>query len=161
LKDATLVKDEEHTINANKRMDTELMNKKLEESLHIAKKKLDTIVVDDEAAPKTKKQEKDAKTKNLNEPSMTVNSQTTSIMFLQNKLNQVISPSSSKPDDDDYDPEIDEDGLHMEESQSDLNSAASIPMAHREYEKILRQLEAECRTHIKCEQQMKLHIECL
>lgn len=34
-------------------------------------------------------------------------------------------------------------------------------MAHREYEKILRQLEAECRTHIKCEQQMKLHIECL
>ena len=37
----------------------------------------------------------------------------------------------------------------------------SIPMAHREYEKILRQLEAECRTHIKCEQQMKLHIECL
>ena len=145
LKDATLAKDDEH-----KRMDTELMNKKLEESLHIAKKKLDTIVVDDEAAPKTKKQEKDGKTKNLNEPSMTVNSQTTSIMFLQNKLNQVISPSSPKPDDDDYDPEIDEDGLHMEESQSDLNSAASIPMAHREYEKILRQLEAECRTHIKC-----------
>ena len=34
-------------------------------------------------------------------------------------------------------------------------------MVHREYEKILRQLEAECRTHIKCEQQMKLHIECL
>jgi hypothetical protein len=34
-------------------------------------------------------------------------------------------------------------------------------MAHREYEKTLRQLEAECRTHIKCEQQMKLHIECL
>jgi len=32
------------------------------------------------------------------------------------------------------------------------DSAASIPMAHREYEKILRQLEAECRTHIKCEQ---------
>lgn len=26
---------------------------------------------------------------------------------------------------------------------------------------MLRQLEAECRTHIKCEQQMKLHIECL
>ena len=63
------------------------MNKKLEESLHIAKKKLDTIVVDDETAPKTKKQEKDSKIKNLNEPSMTVNSQTTSIMFLQNKLN--------------------------------------------------------------------------
>ena len=34
-------------------------------------------------------------------------------------------------------------------------------MAHKEYEKILRQLEQECRTHIKCEQQMKLHIECL
>ena len=43
-------------------------------------------------------------------------------MFLQNKLNEVISPSSSKPDDDDYDPEIDEDGLNMEESGSDLNS---------------------------------------
>jgi len=49
----------------------------------------------------------------------------------------VISPSSSKPEDDDYDPEIDEDGLHMGES-SDDNSAVSIPMAHREYEKILR-----------------------
>lgn len=46
------------------------------------------------------------------------------------------------------------------ETNSEI-TAASIPMAHREYEKILRQLEAECRTHIKCEQQMKLHIECL
>lgn len=41
------------------------------------------------------------------------------------------------------------------------DSQASIPMAHREYEKILVQLEAECRMHIKCEQQMKLHIENL
>ena len=73
-----------------------------------------------------------------------------------------MSPSSSKPEEEDYDPELDEDGLHLEdESQSDAISAVSIPMAHREYEKILRQLEAECRTHIKCEQQMKLHIECL
>ena len=42
-----------------------------------------------------------------------------------------------------------------------VESYDSLPMAHREYEKVLRQLEAECRTHIKCEQQMKLHIECL
>lgn len=53
--------------------------------------------------------------KNLNDNS-TVNSQTTSILRLQTKLNEVISPSSSKPEDDDYDPEIDEDGLNMEES---------------------------------------------
>ena len=26
---------------------------------------------------------------------------------------------------------------------------------------MLRQLEAECRQHIRCEQQMKLHMECL
>ena len=32
-----------------------------------------------------------------------------------------------------------------------MTSNASIPMAHREYEKILRQLDSECRTHIKCE----------
>jgi hypothetical protein len=36
-----------------------------------------------------------------------------------------------------------------------------IPPAHGEYEKMLRQLEAECRNHIRCEQQMKLHMECL
>jgi chromosome segregation ATPase len=41
------------------------------------------------------------------------------------------------------------------------SSAASIPFAHKEYEKALRQLEQECRNHIKVEQQMKLHIECL
>lgn len=40
----------------------------------------------------------------------------------------------------------------LQEANSDEVSATSIPMAHREYEKILRQLEAECRTHIKCEQ---------
>ncbi len=44
---------------------------------------------------------------------------------------------------------------------SDAVSQSSIPEAHKEYEKILRQLEAECRHHIRCEQQMKLHIECL
>ena len=37
-------------------------------------------------------------------------------------------------------------------TDGDFSSKASIPMAHREYEKILRQLESECRTHIKCEQ---------
>jgi len=77
----------------------------------------------------------------------------------------VASPSSSKPDDEDDYYQENEDGelYHMQpetETQSEV-STASIPMAHREYEKILRQLEAECRTHIKCEQQMKLHIECL
>jgi len=43
----------------------------------------------------------------------------------------------------------------------DSSSEQSIPAAHKEYEKILRQLESECRSHIKVEQQMKLHIECL
>ena len=70
---------------------------------------------------------------------------------MHNKLQEVISPSSSKPDDDDeYGLELDED--HLQEEESHDESAASIPMAHREYEKILRQLESECRTHIKCEQ---------
>jgi len=31
----------------------------------------------------------------------------------------------------------------------------------KEYDGALAQLEAECRGHIKCEQQMKLHIECM
>ena len=34
-------------------------------------------------------------------------------------------------------------------------------MAHKEYEEHLRQLENECRNHIKIEQQMKLHIDAL
>jgi len=100
--------------------------------------------------------------KKLNQNSGTNQSQTTSIMEMQNKLQEVMSPSSSKPDDDDdYFQEEDDVNFDGEEgSRSDI-SQSSIPMAHREYEKILRQLEAECRTHIKCEQQMKLHIECL
>jgi len=40
-------------------------------------------------------------------------------------------------------------------------SSYSVPEAHREYEKTLRQLESECRNHIKVEQQMKLHIETM
>lgn len=83
---------------------------------------------------------------------------------MQNRLQQVVSPSSSKPDEaeDDYYMEDDGEIHHVkEEGTGDETSNVSIPMAHREYEKILRQLEAECRTHIKCEQQMKLHIECL
>jgi hypothetical protein len=36
-----------------------------------------------------------------------------------------------------------------------------LPESHREYDLALQQLEAECRGHIKCEQQMKLHIECM
>ena len=65
---------------------------------------------------------------------------------LQRKLDQVQSPSESKVSDS---------------HTTDQISQSSIPQAHREYEKILRQLEAECRHHIRCEQQMKLHIECL
>lgn len=82
---------------------------------------------------------------------------------MHKKLKEVVSPSSSKPEEDDeYYMENDVDELYqLNEANSDDVSAASIPMAHKEYEKILRQLEAECRTHIKCEQQMKLHIECL
>jgi hypothetical protein len=73
-----------------------------------------------------------------------------SVLALQNKLNNVESPSSSKEGEDDYDPEIDED--HLGEDGVTSDASASIPMAHREYEKTMRQLEAECRTHIKCEQ---------
>lgn len=66
---------------------------------------------------------------------------TSSIIDLQKKLDQISSPTSAV--------------------SSDSSSCASIPQAHREYEKALRQLEQECRNHIKVEQQMKLHIECL
>lgn len=68
-------------------------------------------------------------------------SQTTSILEMQNKLKEVVSPSSSKPEeDDDYYLENEDDALYHlnDQSRSDDVSAASIPMAHREYEKILR-----------------------
>lgn len=81
--------------------------------------------------------------------SVTVQSQSSSIVHMQNKLMEVASPSSSKPEDDD-EFELEEEQLAEDQSQT-IDSEASIPMAHREYEKILRQLEAECRTHIKCE----------
>lgn len=61
---------------------------------------------------------------------------------------EVSSPSSSKQEDE---IEFEQEEEIEEESQT-IDSDTSIPMAHREYEKILRQLEAECRTHIKCEQ---------
>ena len=80
-------------------------------------------------------------------------SQTTSMFEMHKKLKEVVSPSSSKPEDDDeyyLENEVDE-LYNLNEANSDDVSAVSIPMAHREYEKILRQLEAECRTHIKCE----------
>ena len=60
---------------------------------------------------------------------------------LQRKLDMVASPSDSK--------------------HGSSPSASSIPPAHKEYEKYLRQLESECRAHIKCEQQMKLHLESM
>lgn len=63
---------------------------------------------------------------------------TSSILDLQKKLDQISSPASN---------------VSM--------STVSIPVAHKEYEKALRTLEQECRNHIKVEQQMKLHIECL
>ena len=51
---------------------------------------------------------------------------------------------------------------NSEGSVDDQDSSSSIiPPAHHEYEKMLQQLEAECRQHIRCEQQMKLHMECL
>lgn len=64
---------------------------------------------------------------------------------LQRKLDQINSPSNSK----------------SSESEPEESNTSVIPPAHREYEKMLRQLEAECRNHIRCEQQMKLHMECL
>lgn len=106
-----------------------------------------------------KNNDKNKKTITINNTKNTINSISSSVAALQRKLSGVESPSSSKDGLEDYDPEdLDEDGLN-EDVTSDSNY--SIPMAHREYEKTLRQLEAECRTHIKCEQQMKLHIECL
>ena len=77
------------------------------------------------------------------------------MLEMQNKLQEVVSPSSSKPEDEeDYYMENDAEDMYalQEMSKSDDVSTSSIPMAHKEYEKILRQLEAECRTHIKCEQ---------
>ena len=71
---------------------------------------------------------------------------------MHNKLKEIVSPINSKPEDDDnYYMEHEEDKLYglNDSSRSDAVSAASIPMAHREYEKILRQLESECLTHIK------------
>ena len=90
---------------------------------------------------KDKKKIKDKKQKvnddlGNNIPKIDDRTPTSSIMDLQKKLDQISSPESSV-------------------------SESSIPAAHKEYEKILRQLESECRNHIKVEQQMKLHIECL
>jgi hypothetical protein len=52
---------------------------------------------------------------------------TSSILDLQRKLDEIGSPTSC------------------------ISEGTSIPVAHREYEKILRQLESECRNHIKVE----------
>ena len=132
-------------------MDTTEMNEHLKKSLD-----LKTKTTNQEASPV--KQSKKAQGKRDDDKA----SQSSSIMAMQHKLLEIASPSSSKPDDDSYDHEMEENQLLDEEQTiSCSDSAASIPMAHREYEKIMRQLEAECRTHIKCEQQMKLHIECL
>jgi hypothetical protein len=69
---------------------------------------------------------------------------------MRDRLNGVESPSSSKEgEEEDYGMEMEE-GLQEEDISSEPSNF-SIPMAHREYEKTLRQLEAECRTHIKCE----------
>lgn len=66
-----------------------------------------------------------------------------------------MSPEQSSHDDgqsetphneDDYIDGGDEGGA------SEAETCQSIPPAHVEYEKILQQLEAECRNHIKCEQ---------
>ena len=57
------------------------------------------------------------------------NSQTSTIKVMQEKLDQVCSPFESKS---------------ASQSQTE-ESFSSIPMAHREYEKNLRNLELECR----------------
>lgn len=77
-------------------------------------------------------------------PKIDDRSPSSSIIDLQQKLDQISSPNSV-----------------ASSSSSELQSASSIPHAHREYERALRQLEQECRNHIKVEQQMKLHIEVL
>ena len=46
-------------------------------------------------------------------------------------------------------------------SSSVENEAFKHPPGLHEYEKMLQQLEAECRQHIRCEQQMKIHMESL
>ena len=85
---------------------------------------------------KLKKKPGDKKDEINHIPKIDDKTPTSSILDLQRKLDQISSPISS-------------------------SSSSSIPAAHKEYEKILRQLETECRNHIKVEQQMKLHIECL
>ena len=118
----------------------------LREPSEVQDKKLSTEEMNEQLkslAVKSPPKLKEVSTTNLSKVSLT-----TSVVQLHNKLKMVPSPSTSK---DEY----------FSEDESQSRSEASIPMAHREYEKILRQLEAECRTHIKCEQQMKLHIECL
>eukprot|EP00347_Sterkiella_histriomuscorum_P017361 403349677 len=98
----------------------------------------------------SKKKSKKLKNQNLKEdnkskeraiPKIDDKTPTSSILDLQLKLEQVSSPASS--------------------NSSHSQSTCSIPAAHKEYEKALRALESECRNHIKVEQQMKLHIECL
>ena len=104
-------------------------------------------------AKRLKKSEEDKKkeepaetgqTKPKQIPKIDDRSPSSSIIDLQQKLDQISSPNSL-----------------VSSSSSSLGSASSIPHAHREYEKALRQLEQECRNHIKVEQQMKLHIEVL
>ena len=66
-------------------------------------------------------------------------SPSSTVKDLQRKLDQIQSPSDSKVSDS------------QDQSMTDNFTETSIPQAHREYEKILRQLEAECRNHIRCE----------
>ena len=63
-------------------------------------------------------------------------SPSSTVQDLERKLQMIRSPSESK---------VSQSGVEDTESES------SIPPAHREYEKLLRQLEAECRNHIRCE----------
>lgn len=76
----------------------------------------------------------------LNQKSTSNRSETTSMLQMRDKLKEVISPSSSKPDEEDeYYQEHEDDRLYQagEDSCSDI-TGTSIPIAHREYEKILR-----------------------
>jgi hypothetical protein len=62
-------------------------------------------------------------------------SPSSTVKELQRKLDEVVAPSDSENDAEDSD-----------------SHCSPIPPAHHEYEKMLRQLEAECRNHIRCEQ---------
>lgn len=49
----------------------------------------------------------------------------------------------------------------MQNTTSSASSFVSLDEPPKDYEMMLQKYEAEVRNHIKIEQQLKLHIECL